>query len=144
MNIIYITGAPRCGKTTLCKNLISNQSNISILSLDSFSKSIRWTFNDFNLYSKRGLIQPDINREKFLKLVSDYINLFNADYAQQTLIVEGCHFHPDEFSSVFPKAKIICLGITSSLEDCLKAVESSDWMSVLDKKTKMAYAEKNI
>ena len=40
-NLVYITGAPRCGKTTLA-NHIANE-NTSILSLDALSKSIRVT-----------------------------------------------------------------------------------------------------
>lgn len=65
--IIYITGAPRCGKTTLVEKLMDN--NVSILSLDAFSKSVRSVFTDFKLYSADVCIQPDTNREKFLELV---------------------------------------------------------------------------
>lgn len=140
MNIVYITGAARCGKTTLAEKLIDN--NISILSLDAFSKSVRSVFSDFILYSGAVCIQPDTNREKFLELVCKYtINFFN-DFPYHTLLIEGCHFTPNEFLSKFPDSRIICLGRTASKEDIVKAIITKDWMADLPRKIINEYAEK--
>ncbi|MGN1328945.1 MAG: hypothetical protein ACI4V4_04520 [Eubacterium sp.] len=138
-NLVYITGAPRCGKTTLT-NHIANE-NTSILSLDSLSKSVRGAFTDFQLYDGDVLIQPNVNNDIFLKLVMIYCSTFFNDYPNKTLIVEGCHFTPKEFETVFPKAKIICVGLVS-IDEIISSINSSEWMSDLPEKTKIEYAEK--
>ncbi len=139
-NIIYITGAPRCGKTTLAKKLANN--NISILSLDSFSKSVRSVFKEFKLYSDSVCIQPDINREKFLELVSIYINNFAADFYNHKLLVEGCHFTPEEFKERFTDSKVICLGRTKSKVEIEKMIMNKSWMASLSKEIIDEYTEK--
>lgn len=139
-NLVYITGAPRCGKTTLADKLKNN--NTSILSLDALSKSIRGVFTDFKLYEGRTLIQPNINKEKFIELVALYCSSFFNDFPNMTLIVEGCHFTPEEFKMKFPKSKIICLGRTKSLDDIKNAVMTKSWMSSLPQEEINVYAEK--
>lgn len=138
-NIIYITGAPRCGKTTLANQLKREQ--ISVLSLDAFSKSIRSVFADFKLYSNRVCIQPDINRDKFLELIYKYSVNFFEDYPKYTLVIEGCHFTPNEFIARFPNAKIICLGRTKSIGDIKDAIMTKDWMSKLSDEKTNEYAQ---
>lgn len=138
-NLVYITGAPRCGKTTLA-NKIKNE-NFSIMSLDSLSKSVRGVFTDFQLYDGDVLIQPNVNRDKFLELVRLYCLTFFADYPDKALIVEGCHFTPDEFKSVFPNAKIICIGLGSN-DEIISAINNSEWMSKFAENIKLEYAEK--
>ncbi|MGN1420787.1 MAG: hypothetical protein ACI4XC_04685 [Eubacterium sp.] len=138
-NLVYITGAPRCGKTTLA-NHIANE-NTSILSLDALSKSVRRAFTDFQLYDGYVLIQPNVNKDIFLKLVKMYCLTFFNDYPNKALIVEGCHFTPKEFQAVFPKAKIICVGLVSNNE-IISAINNSEWMSNLPEKIKLEYAEK--
>ncbi len=142
MNIIYLTGAPRCGKTTLANKIAKEHECISVLSLDALSKSVRNTFSDFKLYSENPVIQPDLNRDKFLSLAKAYADCFVADYPCLTLIIEGCHFMPDEFLSVYPNAEIIALGINSGVDTALKAVNTSDWMKTLDENIKLEYAKK--
>ena len=128
-DIIYITGAPRCGKTTLANKL--KREKISVLSLDAFSKSIRSVFNDFKLYSNRVCIQPDINRDKFLELIHKYSVNFFDDFPEHILLIEGCHFTPNEFIERFPNSKIICLGRTKPIIDIKKAIMTKEWMSKL-------------
>lgn len=99
MTLTYITGATSTGKTTYVRNL---NANAAILSLDAFSKSVRYAFNDFKMYTDEISIRPTINNDKFLLLVKKYIECFMVDYPDTDLIVEGCHFTPDEFLSVFP------------------------------------------
>lgn len=139
-NVIYITGAPRCGKTTLA-NMLDDKS-ISIFSLDAFSKSVRSVFKDFKLYSEPVCIQPNINREIFLELVEVYVSNFLNDYKDKKLVVEGCHFSPEEFRMKFPDSKIICLGRTKSKEDIINAVNRKSWMSALSQEVIDEYAEK--
>lgn len=138
-NLFYITGAPRCGKTTFANQIKSE--NISILSLDALSKSVRSIFTDFKLYDGGVHIRPNVNKDKFLELVKLYCLSFFNDYPNKTLIVEGCHFTPDEFSEVFPNAKIICIGLESEKE-ILSSINDSPWMSQLSEKLKLEYAEK--
>lgn len=139
-NIIYITGAPGCGKTTL-SNMLDDK-NISILSLDAVSKSVRSVFKDFKLYAKPVCIQPDINREIFLEFVEVYVNHFINDYKDKKLIVEGCHFTPEEFRMKFSGSKIICLGRTQSKEDIINAIITKSWMSNLPPEVMNKYADK--
>lgn len=139
-NVIYITGAPRCGKTTLANMLVDK--SISIFSLDAFSKSVRSVFKNFKLYSKSVCIQPDINREIFLELTEIYVSNFLNDYKDKKLIVEGCHFTPEEFKMKFPDSKIICLGRTESKEDIINAISTKSWMSHLSKEVIIEYADK--
>lgn len=138
-NLVYITGAPRCGKTTLA-NHIANE-NTSILSLDALSKSVRGVFADFQLYDGDVLIQPNVNKKSFLELVKIYCSAFFNDYPNKTLIVEGCHFTPKEFQTVFPEAKIICLGLASN-DEIILSINNSSWMSNLPEKIKLEYTEK--
>ncbi len=131
MNLIYITGAPRCGKSTLAGRIAKEHSNVSVLSLDAFSKSVRFVFNDFKMYSGKTVLQPDINQDVFLKMIEKYIEAFNEDYPNQTLIAEGCHFSPDEFEKKSGGVKIICLGITSSKERVIESIKTKAWMAQL-------------
>ena len=136
--VIYITGAPRCGKTTLAQKLLSEISDASLLSLDALSKAVRNTFTEFKLYSDKVLISPDINRDVFLKFVKKYADCFIEEYPDKTLIVEGCHFTPDEFKSEFYNSKIICMGLTSKKMIC-NCVLNKDWMSELSEKRRNEY-----
>lgn len=138
-NIIYITGAPRCGKSTLANHLAGY--NAPIFSLDALSKSVRNVFKDFKLYSKPVCIQPDINKEDFLKIVEVYVNSFFEDFKDKTIIIEGCHFTPSEFKSKFPSSKIICLGRTKSIEDIKTAIRSKSWMADFSEETICDYAD---
>lgn len=140
-NLVYITGAPRCGKTALA-NQIKNE-NASILSLDALSKSVRGVFKDFRLYEGDVLIQPNVNKDNFLELVRLYCISFFSDFPDKTLIVEGCHFTPDEFRRIFPKAKIICVG-SESKDEIISSINNSKWISELREKTKLEFAEKII
>ena len=92
------------------------------------------------MYSGKISIQPDINKAEYLSLAEIYIRCFQNDFPAVNLIVEGCHFTPNEFLEVFPEAKIICLGITDSLSSIINAINDSEWMSALDDKTKLEYA----
>lgn len=139
-NVVYITGAPRCGKTTLANNLADK--DVSILSLDAFSKACRTVFTDFKLYSDSVCIQPDINREKFLELTYMYSESFFDDFPDYTLLIEGCHFTPAEFKMKFQNSKIICLGRTKSKEEIINAVTAKGWMADLPSVTINEYAEK--
>lgn len=128
MKLIYITGPTSTGKTTLA-NRISN--NASVLSLDAFSKSVRFAFDDFKLYTDKISIRPSINNDKFLLLIKNYIDCFANDYPDKTLVVEGCHFTPGEFLDVYPDAEVIAIGITDESK-ALKQINKRDWMSNLD------------
>lgn len=138
-NLIYITGAPRCGKTTLA-NELTNENNV-VFSLDAFSKSIRSVFSDFKLYAKPICIRPDTNKETFLELVSAYIKNFQKDYPEIDFIVEGCHFTPQEFKAAFYESKIVCLGRTKSKENIINAIKSKDWMATLNREAINEYAD---
>lgn len=139
-NLVYITGAPRCGKTTLAGRL--NLDDGSILSLDALSKSVRGVFTDFKLYDDETRIQPNVNKSVFMELVQFYILSYLSDYPYSTLIVEGCHFTPEEFKSSFPDSKIICLGRTKSLDEIKKAIVTKPWMAELPAEKMNSYAEK--
>lgn len=139
-NLIYITGAPRCGKTTLA-NKMSQDLGASILSLDVLSKALRSEFKDFELYSGETVIRPDINNDKFLDFVCRYIELYFNDFPNSTLIVEGCHFMPNEFNERFEQARIIAVGITSSTEKAVEAVKTSQWMAAMPKEKVNLYAK---
>lgn len=138
MKLTYITGASSTGKTTLA-NKISG--NATILSLDALSKSVRFVFDDFKLYTAEISVKPTINNDKFLSLVAKYVECFMNDYPDKDLIIEGCHFTPDEFLSVFPQAKIIALGIMDK-KTALAQINKRDWMSKLDECIKNEYADK--
>ncbi|MBQ5994989.1 MAG: hypothetical protein IJL63_03930 [Clostridia bacterium] len=140
MKLIYITGAPRCGKTTLAKKM-ATELNCSIFSLDAFSKSIRNTFCDFKLYGDDISIRPVINNDIFLKLVADYTNNYSIDYENHTLIVEGCHFTPEEFKSKFANAEIIALGRTGATDEIIDAIKQKDWMHNLPDEIILQYAK---
>ncbi|MCC8073416.1 MAG: hypothetical protein LIO62_04750 [Clostridiales bacterium] len=142
MKIIYISGAPRCGKTILANKIAKEYSNVSVLSLDSLSKSVRFVFPNFKLYTEKIAVEPDTNKDKFLKLLQIYVSNFFADFPNLTLLIEGCHFTPSEILSVYPNAKVICLGINTSISDALEAVNTSDWMRSLDENTRLEYAKK--
>ena len=113
MNLIYITGASCCGKSTLADKMSRQYDNATILSLDAFSKSIRYVFTDFKLYTDEVSIKPTINNDRFLMLVKKYIECYFADY-NNTLIVEGCHFTPEGFMNEFHVAKVIALGLRNT------------------------------
>lgn len=135
MNLLYITGPTSVGKTTLA-NKIGN--NATIISLDAFSKSIRFVFNDFKLYSGKVSILPNINNDKFLQLVKIYIDYFIKDYPNKELIVEGCHFTPNDFLSIFPNANIIAIGITDK-QTAFQQICKKDWIAGLDEMVKDEY-----
>lgn len=136
MNITYITGATSTGKTTYTKSICNNE---IIVSLDALSKACRFTFDDFKLYTDKVSIKPTINNDIFLKFVKTYIDYLSTDYPNRNIIVEGCHFTPDEFLSIFPNAKAVALGITDNLI-ALEQINKRDWMSKLDDKIKNEYA----
>lgn len=135
MKITYITGATCTGKTTYAQNICDNE---IIVSLDALSKALRFTFDDFKLYTDKVSIRPTVNNDKFLHFVKTYIDYLYIDYPNKNIIVEGCHFTPDEFLSVFPNAKIIALGITDKMT-ALKQINKRDWMSKLDNDIKTEY-----
>lgn len=135
MNITYITGATSTGKTTYAKSISDNE---IIISLDALSKALRFTFDDFELYTDKVSVRPTVNNDKFLHFVKTYIDYLYIDYPNKNIIVEGCHFTPDEFLSVFPNAKIIALGITDKMT-ALKQINKRDWMSKLDNDIKTEY-----
>lgn len=135
MNLKFIVGATGCGKTTLAQH-ISNTD--VIISLDAFSKSIRYVFPDFKLYGKDISIKPTKNCDIFLDLVSKYIQCFISDYPDKDIIIEGCHFTPQEILIRFPNSKIIALGITDSSK-ALSQINKRDWMSGLDDSVKFEY-----
>lgn len=135
MNITYITGATSTGKTTYAKSISDNE---IIISLDALSKALRFTFDDFELYTDKVSVRPTVNNDKFLHFVKTYIDYLYIDYPNKNIIVEGCHFTPDEFLSVFTNAKIIALGITDKMT-ALKQINKRDWMSKLDNDIKTEY-----
>ena len=140
MRLIYITGAPRCGKTTLA-NQMAKEQNVSVFSLDAFSKAVRSAFDDFKLYTDEISIRPTVNGDTFLDLTANYIHHFFADYHNQTLIVEGCHFTPTAFHARFPDAEIIALGRTGEIKEIIEAIKEKDRMQTLPEKTINRYAE---
>ncbi|BCN30986.1 P-loop NTPase family protein [Anaeromicropila herbilytica] len=144
IEIIYITGAPRCGKTTLT-NYISRslKHKCEIISLDAFSHALRHRLDDFQMYSKKITIKPDINEERFALLVKDYIESFAIDYPVETILVEGCQIPPAYFQceSMFPKSKIICLGRTNNLNSIKDAVKTKKWMALLPEDEINEYAK---
>ena len=136
MKVTYITGATSTGKTTYAKNICNDE---IIVSLDALSKAIRFTFDDFKLYSDKVSIRPTVNNDKFLHFVKTYIDYLSIDYNNKNIIVEGCHFTPNEFLSVFPNARIIALGITDKTV-ALKQINKKEWMKKLDDDIKNEYA----
>lgn len=136
MKITYITGATSTGKTTYARNICNDE---IIVSLDALSKAIRFTFDDFKLYTADKVsIRPTINNDKFFHFVKTYINYLSIDYNDKNIIVEGCHFTPKEFLSAFPNSKVIALGITDKMT-ALKQINERDWMSKLENDIKMEY-----
>lgn len=135
MKLIYITGATSCGKSTLANQIAKDA---TIFSLDAFSKSVRFVFHDFKLYNSNVHIRPVVNNDRFLQLVKKYIDSFFDDYPNRVMIVEGCHFTPEEFINQFPYAKIICLGITKKSR-ALEQINKRDWMSKLSEDIKRQY-----
>ena len=136
MKFTYITGATCTGKTTYA-NGISNDE--IIISLDALSKAIRFTFDDFKLYTSDKIsIRPTINNDKFLNFVKTYIDYLSVDYPDRNIIIEGCHFTPNEFLSAFPNSKVIALGITDKMT-ALNQINERDWMSKLENDIKMEY-----
>lgn len=136
MEIIYITGATSTGKTTYARNICNDE---IIVSLDALSKAIRFTFDDFKLYTADKVsIRPTVNNDKFLNVVKTYIDYLSIDYNDKNIIVEGCHFTPKEFLSAFPNSKVIALGITDIMT-ALKQINERDWMSKLENDIKMEY-----
>ncbi|MGN1117356.1 MAG: hypothetical protein ACI4RU_01985 [Acutalibacteraceae bacterium] len=138
MKLIYITGATSCGKSTLANKMADNA---DILSLDAFSKSVRSVFPDFRLYGDGIFVRPTVNNDRFLALVKKYIEVYFADYPDRTLIVEGCHFMPDEFLGIFPSAEVIALGITDRAT-ALCQINKRGWMQKLDDEKKEEYVTK--
>lgn len=134
MNITYITGATSTGKTTYANNICNNE---IIISLDALSKALRFTFDDFELYTDKVSIRPTVNNN-FLQFVKNYIDYLSIDYNDKNIIVEGCHFTPNEFLSIFPNAKIITFGITDRTV-ALKQINKKDWMPKLDNDIKLEY-----
>lgn len=136
MEIIYITGATSTGKTTYARNICNDE---IIISLDALSKAIRFTFDDFKLYTADKVsIRPTVNNDKFFHFVKTYLNYLSIDYNDKNIIVEGCHFTPKEFLSAFPNSKVIALGITDKMT-ALKQINERDWMSKLENDIKMEY-----
>lgn len=137
MNLKFIIGAASCGKTSLAQRICYDD---IIISLDAFSKSIRTVFPNFQLYSDCISVRPSVNGDIFFDLVSKYINCFVKDYPDKNIIIEGCHFTPQEIFSEFPNAKIVALGITDKSKALLQ-IDKKDWMSKLDNSVKLRYAE---
>ena len=136
MEIIYITGATSTGKTTYARNICNDE---IIVSLDALSKAIRFTFDNFKLYTADKVsIRPTVNNDKFLNFVKTYIDYLSVDYPDRNIIIEGCHFTPKEFLSAFPNSKVIALGITDKMTT-LKQINERDWMSKLENDIKMEY-----
>lgn len=137
MKITYITGATSTGKTTYANNICNDE---IIVSLDALSKALRFTFDDFKLYTTNKVsIRPTISNDKFLNFVKTYIDYLSVDYPDRNIIIEGCHFTPNEFLSVFPNAQIIVLGITE-ISTALKQINKKEWMKKLDDDIKNEYA----
>ena len=136
MKITYITGATSTGKTTYTNGICNDE---IIISLDALSKAIRFTFDDFKLYTTGKVsIRPTVNNDKFFHFVKTYINYLSIDYNDKNIIVEGCHFTPKEFLSAFPNSKVIALGITDKMT-ALNQINERDWMSKLENNIKMEY-----
>lgn len=136
MNITYITGATCTGKTTYAQNICDNE---IIISLDALSKALRFTFDDFKLYTADKVsIRPTVNNDKFLNFVKTYVDYLSVDYSDRNIIIEGCHFTPKEFLAAFPNSKVIALGITDKMT-ALKQMNKRDWMSKLENDIKTEY-----
>ena len=136
MKITYITGATCTGKTTYAKSICNNE---IIISLDALSKALRFTFDDFKLYTADKVsIRPTVNNDKFLNFVKTYIDYLSVDYPDRNIIIEGCHFTPKEFLSAFSNSKVIALGITDKMT-ALKQMNKRDWMSKLDNDIKTEF-----
>lgn len=136
MKITYITGATSTGKTTYTRKICNNG---IIVSLDALSKAIRFTFSDFKLYNADKVsIRPTVNNDKFLSFVKTYIEYLTIDYPNKDIIIEGCHFTPNEFLSAFPNAQIIAFGITNK-STALKQINKKEWMKKLDNDIKNEY-----
>ena len=141
MKITYITGATCTGKTTYAQNRCDNE---IIISLDALSKAIRFTFDDFKLYTADKVsIRPTINNDKFLNFVKTYMDYLSVDYPDRNIIIEGCHFTPNEFLSAFPNAQIVVLGITDK-STALKQINKKEWMRNLDNDLKNEYVNQII
>lgn len=141
MKITYITGATCTGKTTYAQNRYDNE---IIISLDALSKAIRFTFDDFKLYTADKVsIRPTINNDKFLNFVKTYMDYLSVDYPDRNIIIEGCHFTPNEFLSAFPNAQIVVLGITDK-STALKQINKKEWMRNLDNDLKNEYVNQII
>ena len=136
MKITYIPGATCTGKTTYAQNICDNE---IIISLDALSKALRFTFDDFKLYTiGKVSIRPTVNNDKFLNFVKTYIDYLSVDYPDRNIIIEGCHFTPNEFLSAFPNAQIIALGITNK-STALKQINKKEWIKKLDNDVKNEY-----
>ena len=137
MKITYITGATSTGKTTYARNICNDE---IIVSLDALSKALHFTFDDFKLYNANKVsIRPTINNDKFLYFVKTYIDYLSVDYPDRNIIIEGCHFTPNEFLSAFSNAQITALGITE-ISTALKQINKKEWMKKLDDDIKNEYA----
>lgn len=136
MKITYITGATCTGKTTYAQSICNNE---ILISLDALSKAIRFTFDNFKLYTANKVsIRPTVNNDKFLNFVKTYIDYLSVDYPDRDIIIEGCHFTPNEFLSAFPNAQIIAFGITNK-STALKQINKKEWMKKLDNDVKNEY-----
>ncbi len=138
MRLIYITGPTSVGKSTFANKICDGA---TVISLDALSKSVREVFDGFKLYTDEISVRPVINNDKFLSLTEKYIKYFVNDFPDKTLVVEGCHFTPEEFLSVFPNAEVTALGITDS-EVAMKQINKREWMSKLDRSVKKEYVNK--
>lgn len=136
MKITYITGATCTGKTTYAQSICNNE---ILISLDALSKAIRFTFDNFKLYTANKVsIRPTVNNDKFLNFVKTYIDYLSVDYPDRDIIIEGCHFTPNEFLSAFPNAQIIAFGITNK-STALKQINKKEWIKKLDNDVKNEY-----
>lgn len=84
-------------------------------------------------------IRPTVNNDKFLNFVKTYIDYLSVDYPDRNIIIEGCHFTPNEFLPAFSNAQIIALGITE-ISTALNQINKKDWMKKLDDDIKNEYA----
>ena len=79
MKITYITGATCTGKTTYANSICNDE---IIISLDALSKAIRFTFDDFKLYTDKVSIRPTINNDKFLNFAGN-VDFFHVQNIMQ-------------------------------------------------------------